>query len=104
MEIIYRSFDGRDFYTEEDCLVHEQKNPLFRMWDSSGETKNIEKGDVVELNSNAAVEKFIEICQNSDIDCSGIDGVGLYAWDASNFEFVNISSYNLPALRAYLSN
>lgn len=104
MEIIYRSFDGREFDTEEECLSHEKENPLFRMWDASGETTNIKKGDVVELNSNTAVERFIEICQELDVECHGIDGVGLYAWDSSSYEFINISSYNLSALRAYLSN
>lgn len=101
MKVIYRSFDGQDFDTAEECLFHEKEEPLFRMWDKSGETEKVENGYVVELNSNAAVEKFIELSQESGSEYCGIDGVGLYVWDENNFEFVNVNSYELSALHAY---
>ena len=101
MKAVYRSLDGLIFNTEEECLSHEKETPLFRMWDSSGETKLVECGYVVELNNNDAVEKFIELSQESGSEYCGIEGVGLYVWDEHNFKFVDISSYQLGALRAY---
>ena len=104
MEIIYRSFDGVNFATEEDCLAHERERD-YKMWDSNGITHFANDAEVVFLTPNN-VKGFIEWLRREDICSEGLESdiSGTYIWDSKSFQWVHLSELTTKALLNYLKD
>ena len=104
MEIIYRSFDGVNFATEEDCLAHERERD-YKMWDSNGVTHSANNAEVVFLTPNN-VKSFIEWLRCEGICYEGLedDISGTYIWNSESFQWVHLPESTIRALLEYLKD
>ena len=98
MEIVYRSFDGVDFATEESCLAYERERD-YKMWDSNGITHSVNNAEVVFL-TPSNVKSFIEWLRHEDICSEGLESdiSGTYIWDSKSFQWVHLSELTMKAL------
>jgi hypothetical protein len=62
MELVYRSFDGKIFDFEKECLKHEESNAAFKMFDPQGQpTAYFEDALLIYIsNYNEAVAEILE--------------------------------------------
>jgi hypothetical protein len=104
MEILYRSFDGVVFKSAEECVEHEQKHLLFKMWNEEGRTNNVDGALVVWISSTiGAIDRFKQYCADYDCTTEGLEYVdhGLVYWDSEAFEWRQIESGVVQAFMEY---
>lgn len=108
MEIIYRSFDGKEFNSVTECAAYEEKAHKLKMWSANGKTNSVKKAYVVKLDNINDVKIFINRCNSEGDSCVGIgydeeepDTV-LFAWDVNREEYFYIDDDTLDALVHYL--
>ena len=105
MKIIYRSYDGEEFDTEEECIEYEDNYSPIRMWSKIGRTTKIEDCSVVVIETNESVQKFCDISRVEGLTYEGIDEPGLYFWNSEDLRYDKVSGlYNLDALNHYLND
>lgn len=104
MKILYQSFDGFLFDSEDKCLRHEKNNPQFIMYDANGITYDPEGATIIDIKSEAGVEKIIELFQEQDVPCAGIGtfGKGLYLWINEAEQYVYLTTYAIDIIKKYL--
>lgn len=104
MEIIYRSFDGVDFSSAEDCVNHEQQFPRFKMWDESGLTTSPDSAKMVWLSTREGAEAFIKMCHEEDITNEGIEegDIGIFLWSDEAFQWFPLDDLTLEAVKCYI--
>lgn len=101
MQIVYRAYDGEHFYTEAECLEHEEKHPLFTMYDEDGRTNSTDSAEVIHLPDNEGVSAFVDICEEEGIDHTGVEHYSLpgwYVWDADQCGYLSLSEPAISAL------
>lgn len=104
MEILYRSFDGVVFKSAEECVEHEQKHLLFKMWGEEGRTHDVNDAIVVWISKTiGAIDRFKEYCVDHDYTTDGLEDVdhGLVYWDAEAFEWRQIEDKVVQAFMEY---
>lgn len=104
MEILYRSFDGVVFKSAEECVEHEQKHLLFKMWDARGRTSNVNDAMVVWISDTiGAIDRFREYCADHDCIVDGLEDVkhGLVYWDSEAFEWRQIEDKVVQSFMEY---
>ena len=105
MKILYQSFDGYQFDNERDCLLHEENNPHFIMYDIEGHiTDDPESASIIELKAEQGIEKFIEVCKNATLPVTGVGchGEGVYLWVREIQQYVYLSDFTISTLKNYL--
>lgn len=102
MEVVFRAHDGTEFKDAIACQFYEEANPIYKMWDSCGETKCHDSALIVKISTNASALKFIDDCRESDITFEGIEGAGVYMWSHELFEWVLIDANVLSAIEHFL--
>lgn len=103
MEIIFRAHDGTEFKDAIACQFYEEANPIYKMWDSCGETKCHDSALIVKIGTGAsALNKFLDDCREADITSEGIEGTGVYMWSCELFEWVLIDVNVLNAIEHFL--
>lgn len=96
MEIIYRSADGVLFASAEECeecVEHEQKHLLFKMWDGRGRTNSTDDAMVVWISETiGAMDKFQDYCADHDCITEGMEKYksGLFYWDGDEYTWRHI--------------
>lgn len=105
MKICYKSFDGKEFNTEKECLEHE-KNIEIKMYGLDGLTQDPNLAFVVKIDGTGATERFIEMCKKADVGYTGIHtGLnGTYVWSAYNGKFFLLDSLECQALKEYFKD
>ena len=105
MKILYQSFDGYQFDNERDCLLHEENNPQFIMYDTEGYiTNDPDSASIIELKTDQGIEKFIEVCKNATLPVTGVGchGKGVYLWVREIQQYVYLSNFTISTLKNYL--
>lgn len=87
MKVVYVSYDGKHFASEEECRYHEENNPTFKMYDEDGMvTDNPIEAEVVHLFDDVESGRdCANLYEEYGCDCEGIDEyscAGWYFWDA----------------------
>lgn len=105
MEIIYRSFDGREFSTEKKCLEYE-KSMDFVMYSPSEQTKNVEECFVVDIKGPEAAVNFLEACAAKEVSSDGIncDRSGVYLWNFRDSRYFLLEPLTFNALKQYIKD
>lgn len=105
MEIVYRSCNGKIFYTKEECLEYE-KALDFKMYGPDGQTDRTEASFVVEFENSEIAERFIETCDTMGISADGIepDCPGVYAWSDNNSKYFLLEPLTFKALKQYFKD
>ena len=107
MKICYKSFDGREFNTEEECIKYEG-NVGIRMYSPDGLTYNPNFAFVVEIDGIGAAEKFIKMCDKEDVNYTGIsNGLnGVYVWSTERGQYfpVPVEPLARKALKEYVKD
>ena len=105
MKVCYKSFDGREFNTEEECLKYE-RNVGIKMYSSDGLTYDPNLAFVVKTNGTGATERFIEICKKADVSSTGIHTYlnGLYVWSTDSEQFFLLDPLARNALKEYFKD
>lgn len=93
MKIIYVSFDGKSFNSEEECRFHEENNPSFKMYDEAGlVTDDPQEAKVVRLyNDEESGRACAELHEEYDCSCDGIDCyscAGWYFWGDDGWTYI----------------
>lgn len=105
MEIIYRSFDGIGFSSEEACRSHEQNNPFFIMFNDEGVTNDADMAYVVDIRDDRGAEFFVKLCEQECTTSEGIsedDIAGVYIWNDLSCEYIKITDRVLQAIKHYI--
>ena len=102
MEIIFRAHDGREFDNASDCVAYETAHPVFRMWNSYGETMDFNTALLVEIQGDDDV--FITECHDHDVTAEGICGKGIYIWSHDLFEWILLDKDVQNAILKYIGN
>ena len=103
MEVIFRAHDGTEFKDATACRIYEEYNPIYKMWDSCGETMSHNTAQIVKIGKGAsALNKFLNDCREADVTFEGIEGEGVYMWSYELFMWVRINSNVLQAIEHYL--
>ena len=105
MKVCYKSFDGREFNTEEECLKYEE-NVGIKMYGLDGLTYDPNLAFVVKTDGAGATERFIEMCKKADVGYTGIHTSlnGTYVWSAYNGQFFPLDSLACKALKEYFKD
>ena len=105
MKICYKSFDGREFNTEEECLKYEKKVGI-KMYSPDGLTYDPNLAFAVEIDGAGAAERFIEMCDEVNIGRTGINPElnGLYLWSQYHRQFFMLESLTCKALEEYFKS
>ena len=105
MEIVYRSCNGKIFYSEEECLEYE-KTLDFKMYGPDGQTDRTEASFVVEFENSESAENFLETCRMMEICSDGIepDCPGVYAWSDNNGKYFLLEPLTFKALKQYIKD
>lgn len=87
MKVVYVSYDGKHFTSEEECRYHEKNSPSFKMYDEDGMvTDNPINAEVVHLFDDVeSGRNCADLYEEYGCDCKGIDEysyAGWYFWDA----------------------
>ena len=100
MKIYYKSFDGKEFNTEEECLKYE-KNVGIKMYSPDGLTYDPNLAFAVEIDGTGATGRFIEMCKEADSNSTGIHTSlnGLYVWSTYSGQFFLLDSLARKALK-----
>ena len=97
MTVIFRAHDGKEFNNAPECAAYEATHPIYKMWDSAGETNHIDSALIVEIDDSTVV--FEKDCQDQDITTEGIFGSGLYMWSNDLLQWVLVNDNVQEALR-----
>lgn len=105
MKICYKSFDGKEFDTEEECLKYEE-NVGINMYSPDGPTYDPNLAFIVNIDGIGATEKFIEICKKANVSSTGIHTYidGLYVWSTDSGQFFLLDSLACKALKEYFKD
>lgn len=93
MKIIYASFDGECFSSEEECRFHEENNPSFKMYDENGmitDDPNMAKA-VHLLNDEESGRACANLHEEYVCSCDGIDAysdAGWYFWGDDGWTYI----------------
>ena len=104
MEIIYRTFDGKEFDNEADACYHESVlRDGIKMWDRVGrERQETSAAFVLYLADVDANLAFFDMAEKQgDADIAGItkgEDYGLYLWDECDNEYHWIDDEELSVL------
>lgn len=103
MKVMYQSFDGKFFDTEEECVEYENTFASLEMYGPNGKTYNVEEAIVIYLHDEKESELFIDKCYVSDSISHGIQegDKGMFIWDYSNDEYVYVNPLVVEALKEY---
>jgi hypothetical protein len=93
MKVVYMSFDGKCFSSEEECRFHEENNPSFKMYDEAGKvTDDPNMSKVVHLfNDEESGRACADLHEEYDCSCDGIDaysGAGWYFWGDDGWTYI----------------
>lgn len=104
MEIIFKSIDGVEFKTAQECIEHENKFCRFKMWSQNGLVTDPNDAMLVEFEvaSYEAKEAFIELCRNNDVTTEGIEETteyDWYMWCGEHYEWVPIGKEVIEAFK-----
>lgn len=107
MKILYVAHDDTPFDSAEECLAYEVRNPLFKMWNTTGETDDVNQALVVHLaNSDRAVAAFEEQCREYGSCYEGLDwdteDVDTYIWCGDLGRYVPLEENVVDSLRQFL--
>lgn len=104
MKVCYKSFDGREFSTEEECLKYEE-NPDIKMYGPDGITDDILSCYVVRINKAEAAKNFIKVSVEAGVIPDGIRNIkGTYIWSADDERFFMLDSLSRKALKEYFKD
>ena len=107
MKVCYKSFDGREFNTEEECLKYEE-NAGIKMYSPEGLTYDPNFAFAVKIDGTGATERFIEMCKKADVSSTGIsnDPNGLYVWSTERGQYfpVPVEPLAREALKEYFKD
>lgn len=101
MQVIYRAYDGKHFYTEAECKEHEENCPLFTMYNEEGKTHSAGSAEVVHLPDLVGVSAFVDVCEEEGIVHDGIkqfSSPGWYMWDADQGGYLSLPDRAVLAL------
>ena len=103
MKVCYKSFDGKEFDTEEECLKYEG-NIGIKMYSPDGLTYDPNFAFVVK--TDGATENFIEMCKKANVSSTGIHTYlnGLYVWSTDSGQFFLLDSLASKALKEYFKD
>ena len=109
MKIIYKAWDGTEFYEKDACKKYELDNPICMMYSNDGKTSNPDSAFVVFLEYNHGhndAEKFVELCKEQGTMSNGItvNDCGLYVWDDYREEYFYVSERVEEALKRYFED
>ena len=109
MELIYRTFDGKEFDNEADAAYHE--NTVLncaRWWNRNGKEYTLKDGKtssgfVVYLPNELATEAFLKLAaEQEDLEAKTIeaDSYGIFVWDEVQEQYMLIDdeSFNIIKL------
>lgn len=93
MKIIYVSFDGKHFTSEEACRFHEKTNPSFKMYGKDDMvTDDPYKAKVVHLfNDEESGRACADLHDEYECSCDGIDYhscAGWYFWGDDGWTYI----------------
>ena len=106
MKICYKSFDGKEFNTEEECRRYEGKNAEIKMYGPDGLTYDPNLTFAVKIYGTGATGRFIEMCKKADVSSTGIHTYlnGLYVWSTDSGQFFLLDSLACKALKEYFKD
>ena len=101
MKICYKSFDGKEFNTEEECRRYEGKNAEIKMYSPDGLTQDPNLAFAVKIGRAEAAERFIRMCYEKNACCTGINHNlnGIYVWSEDYAQYFLLDSLPCKALR-----
>ncbi len=107
MEIIFRSIDGVEFNTAQECIEHENKFCRFKMWNQNGLVSTPMDAMLVQFESASyeAKEAFIELCRRHDVTTEGVEETteyDWYMWYDDEFQWIPIENDVIESLRKCL--
>lgn len=92
MHIVYKAFDGAEFYYEEDCIKYERDQiGQIKMWNREGlAVTDPNHAFFVYFNDETETEKFIKMCEEAESEHSGLteDDRGFWFWDEWDNKYV----------------
>jgi hypothetical protein len=92
MQIVYKAFDGTEFYYEEDCHKYEQGQAgQIRMWDREGvRIHDPNKAFFVFFYDETEAEKFVKLCEDAGAEYTGLtaEDIGFWFWDEWDNKYV----------------
>ena len=105
MKVCYKSFDGKEFDTEEECLKYEG-NVGIKMYSPEGLTYDPKLAFAVKIDGTGATERFIEMCKEADTNSTGIHTYlnGLYVWSTYSGQFFLLDPLAHKALKEYFKD
>ena len=105
MKVCYKSFDGKEFNTEEECLKYEE-NIGIKMYSPDGLTYDPNLAFAVKIGETGATGRFIEMCKKADVSSTGIHTYlnGLYVWSTDSGQFFLLDSLACKALKEYFKD
>lgn len=100
MKVCYKSFDGKEFNTEEEYLKYEE-NVGIKMYSPDGLTYDPNLAFAVKIDGTGTTERFIEMCKEADASSTGIHTYlnGLYVWSTYSGQFFLLDSPARKALK-----
>ena len=100
MKICYKSFDGKEFNTEEECRRYEE-NIKIKMYSFDGLTNNPKLAFAVKINGIEAAKKFIKMCNEWDVSHTGVnyDLNGIYVWSSYCNQYFLLEPLTCKALK-----
>lgn len=105
MKVIYKSFDDKEFATEDECRRYEE-NVGIKMYYLDGLTYDPNLAFVVKIDGTGTAERFIEICNKAGVSSTGIHTYtdGLYVWSTDSGQFFPLDSLACQALKEYFKD
>lgn len=104
MKVCYKSFDGREFNTEEECIEYE-KNPDIKMYGPDGITDDILSCYAVRIDKAEAAKNFIKASDEAGVISDGINNIkGIYVWSDDDERFFMLNSLAYKALENYFKD
>ena len=103
MKIMYQSFDGKFFDTQEECVKYENAFASLKMYGSKGRTNAVEEALVVCLHTLEETEVFLNKCKAEDATSDGIYALstGMYIWDFSYDRYYYVDDAIALSLKEY---
>ena len=103
MKIMYQSFDGKFFDTQEECVEYENTFASLEMYTTEGRTDAVEEALVVCLHDEKEANLFIAKCYEKNALSHGIQegDKGMFIWNFYNEEYVYVDPSVAEALKEY---
>ena len=103
VKVCYKSFDGREFNTEEECLKYEE-NPDIKMYGPDGRTDDILSCYAVRIDKAEAAKNFIKASVEAGVISDGIKNIkGTYIWSADDERCFTLDSLAYKALGKHVT-